>query len=161
MSWPPPAHGCRVLRGRSGVSGCGPLLLGWHRCQIQQVYATSWLRGDDDGRRRRSSAEVEQFYCHPCSRALVLSFAALGLPSPALLSPPLPENATLFRVLSLCLSRACLGKIITFSIEWRKKRRSPTSSLPSRGALLLPAPPESCTVAIQYIIIARAPHTQR
>jgi hypothetical protein len=26
-------------------------------------------------------------------------------------------------VLSLCLSRACLGKIIVFSIKWRKKMR--------------------------------------
>ena len=33
------------------------------------------------------------------------------------------ENALFFGVLSLCLSRACLGKMISFSIEWREKTR--------------------------------------
>jgi hypothetical protein len=32
----------------------------------------------------------------------------------------LRENGTLFGVISLCLSRACLGKMIIYAIEWHR-----------------------------------------
>ena len=34
--------------------------------------------------------------------------------------PPV-RNASLFGALSLCLSRACLGKMMLFSLKWRKR----------------------------------------
>jgi hypothetical protein len=46
----------------------------------------------------------------------------------------LRQNASLFFKFSLCLSRACLGKMTVFSIKWRKKgvfRTSPPVSGPA------------------------------
>ena len=54
--------------------------------------------------------------------------------------PPSPyvlrENGTFFEF-SLCLSRACLGKIMHFIYKWRKKCRFLTCACNPEGAVLL------------------------
>ena len=48
-----------------------------------------------------------------------IRLAVVALPAWLALSGE--KNAPLFGVFSLCLSRACLGKKMSFSIEWHRK----------------------------------------
>ena len=59
---------------------------------------------------------------HACSRFLAFSLSRFLAFSLSLASPLLRKNATPFEF-SLCLSGACLGKMIVFIYKWRRHRR--------------------------------------
>ena len=50
-----------------------------------------------------------------------------------------PSETRFLGVFSLCLSRACLGKLIAFSIKWRKRCGFPAPGLWEVGVSLSPA----------------------
>ena len=101
--------------------------------------------------RKAAGFASERLAVVPCCKASTLQQVQHRPPHGSLTHPPLPPEllAQVHRlspaetrflgVFSLCLSRACLGKLIAFSIKWRKRCGFPAPGLWEVGVSLSPA----------------------